>query len=1122
MDIGGWLRKVGLEQYEPAFRENKIDREILPRLTVDDLKDLGVALVGDRRRLLEAIASLRDQAASRGEEIAPINPIVRNDGSGSIGTAERRQLTVMLCDLVGSTAISVRLDPEDMREIIGAYHRCCAEAITEAGGFVAKYMGDGVLAYFGYPQAHEHDAERAVRAGLALVAAVPKLKTTAGVPLQVRIGVATGLVVVGDLIGSGAAQEQAVVGDTPNLAARLQALAEPGAVVIASSTRRLTGGLYEYRDLGTVALKGFAENVPAWRVLGAGTAESRFEALHADATPLVGRDEEVDLLMRRWEQAKRGEGCVVLVSGEPGIGKSRIAQSVLERLSGEPHARLRYFCSPHHRDSVLYPFITQIEHAAGFDREDTAATKLGKLESVLAQSAESIADSVTLLADLLSLSPGISSSPLPADPTRRRELILTALIGQIEALTRQRPGLILVEDAHWADSTSLELLDRMVERLPSLPVLLVMTFRPEFQPTWAGQARVTTLALNRLDEREAMALVSSVTGGKSLPMEVLSRILDHTDGIPLFIEELTKTVLEGELLREEPSGYALAGPLPPLAIPSTLHESLMARLDRQAPIKDVAQIGAAIGREFSYELMAAVAHRSEDQLRDALDQLTASGLISRRHAPSRASFVFKHALVQDAAYSTLLHSQRRELHARIAGVLEKDFPEMIRTQPEILAHHFSEAGLVDFAIEFWQRAGMRSADRSAHHEAIGHLRCALDQTGKLPAGHQRDERELKLTLTLAVSLLAAHGTGSIRVEECAVRAKNLSDNLHGLQSRFAAQRIMWHSSLLRQPVPRTVALATDLVGLAKEEGNPAKLAVAHRALGYSLFNAGEFREAADILAEGATLGDTIPEAEFTIYGEHPSMVCRTYGGQVRILMGFPESGGRLLNASVAHARHQNNTHSLAWALGVAAHTSQSQHEPAATARFASEAIETAREHRLPQWLALGERCKGWAIHQLGDFEGGLNLVRQGVRGWYETGAVLHTTHCEICLAESYLLQGQAAAARPHVAAARAHCTSHGENYLAAEIGRLEALLLQYEGAPTEVVEKCLANALETARLAGARLFELRSATALAGVMAGHNERHKAIDVLAPIYRRFTEGFETSDLKDAKALLEQLA
>jgi class 3 adenylate cyclase len=1118
MDLGSWLRSLGLAQYEAAFRENAINETILPKLTAEDLKDIGVTAVGHRRVLLDAIAALRGETPP-GAATEPANKPDRI--GGALPEVERRQLTVMFCDLVGSTSLSARMDPEDLRALIGAYHRCCAELVERNGGFVAKYMGDGVLAYFGYPQAHEHDAECAVRAGLGLVEEVPKLATSVGSPLEARVGIATGLVVVGDLIGEGAAQEQAVVGETPNLAARLQALADPGTVVIASSTRQLIGALFEYRNLGAMALKGFGKNVPAWQVLGVGAAESRFEALHATTLPLVGRDEEIDLLLRRWEQAKQGEGRVVLISGEPGIGKSRIAQTVLERLSGEPHTRLRYFCSPHHQDSALYPFISQIEHAAGFDREDAVATKLGKLESLLAQSGESIADTVMLVADLLSLSADIRSSPLPADPTRRRELILAALIGQIEALVRRRQGLLLFEDAHWADSTSLELLDRIVERLPRLPVLLLITFRPEFQPPWAGQARVTTLALNRLGEREAAALVDTVTGGKSLPIEILSRILDHADGIPLFIEELTKTVLEGQLLREEASGYALAGPLPPLAIPSTLHASLMARLDRLAPVKEVAQIGAAIGREFSYELLAAVGRRSDNQLSDALDQLTAAGLILRRGAPGRASFIFKHALVQDAAYSTLLRSQRQELHARIAKVLEQEFQEMIATQPETLAHHYSQAGLVDLAIEFWGRAGVRSADRSAHHEAVGHFRSALDLVGKLSPSQQRDERELELTLALAVSLIAVHGFGSIRVEECAVRAKGLSDKVYGSRRRFAALRVAWNSSLMRQPVPSTAALARDLFGLAEEDGNPAKLAVAHRALGYSLFIASEFREAAEILTRGATLADTISEGEFTIYGEHPSMVCRAYGGQVKIIMGFPESGVRLINASVAHAHQQNNAHSLAWALAVGAHISMSQHEPAATARFASEAIDMAREHRLPQWLALGERCKGWAITQLGNFDAGMSLLHQGVRRWYETGAALHTTHCEIGLTESYLLQGQAAAARSHLAAARAHCRSYGESYLAAEMDRLEALLLQCEGAPTETIERCLFKALDTAHQAGARLFELRSATTLARVMAGHNERHGAINILAPIYNWFTEGFDTVDLKKAKALLDEL-
>jgi class 3 adenylate cyclase/tetratricopeptide (TPR) repeat protein len=1115
--IADWLEKLGMSEYTERFVENGIEIDVLCELTDQDLEKLGV-LLGHRRRMLRAIRDLGDNSAPvTGPSALVTTEPTRQD------SAERRQLTVMFCDLVGSTALSARLDPEDLHGIVGTYHRCCNDLIKRNGGFVAKYMGDGVLAYFGYPQAHEHDAERAVRAGLAVLEAVPKLETAAGIPLQVRIGIATGLVVVGDLIGSGEAQERGIVGETPNLAARLQGIAEPNMVIIADDTRRLLGDLFELDDLGRKDLKGIVEPERAWAALRARSIESRFEALHTTGlTTLVGREEEFELLLRRWSRAKTGEGQVVLLSGEAGIGKSRLTAELLERVAVEPHTRRRYFCSPHHQDTALHPFITQIEHAARFDREDTVATKIGKLELLLAQSGENVGHTVTLVADLLSLLADIRGSSLPADPTQRRELILVTLIGQLEVLVRHRPGLVLFEDAHWADSTSLELLDRIVERLPPLPVLLVITFRPEFQPPWAGQARVTTLALNRLGEREARALVDAVTGGKSLPTEVRSRILDHADGIPLFIEELTKTVLEGELLREEAAGYALAGPLSPLAIPSTLNASLMARLDRLAPVKEVAQIGAAIDREFSYELIAAVVRRSDDQLSNALDQLTAAGLISRRGTPPRASFMFKHALIQDAAYSTLLRSQRQELHARIANVLEQKFPGMIERQPETLAHHYSEAGLVDLAIEFWRRAGVRSVDRSAHREAVGHFGCALDLLANLPPDLHRDERELELRLALAVPLIAVHGFGSTRVEDCAVKGKDLSDKLYGSQSRFAAQRVAWNSSLMRQPVPRTLVLAKDLVALAEEDGNPAKLAVAHRALGYSLLIAGEFREAAEILARGATLADTIAEGEFAIYGEHPSMVCRAYGGQAKILMGFPDSGARLVNASVAYGRHQNNAHSLAWALSVAAHIFHLQHEPMATARFASEAIDTAREHRLPQWLALGERSNGWATQQLGDFMGGLNLLRQGVRRWYETGAALHTTHCEISLAESYLLQGQSAAARSHLAAAQAHSRRYGEIYLAAEMKRLEALLLQCEGAPTAMIEECLANALATARQAEARLFELRSATALARAMAEHHERHKAIDLLAPIYGWFTEGFDTLDLKEAKALLDELA
>jgi class 3 adenylate cyclase len=576
-EIRKWLATIGLGQYADAFETNDIDMDLLKQIDDQMLKDIGVASAGHRLRIRNAIAKLTPRPTA-GIDSGSSTPI-------TAASAERRQLTVMFCDLVGSTALSTKLDPEDLRGIITAYHRCCTELVQRNGGFVAKYMGDGVLAYFGYPQAHEHDAERAVRAGLNLVEAVPKLATHAGSPLQVRIGIATGLVVVGDLIGAGAAQEQAVVGETPNLAARLQALAEPGAIVIALSTRRLTGGLFEYRDLGVVALKGFAEDVPAWQVLGAGAAESRFEALRTTTTPLIGRDEELDLLMRRWEQAKRGDGCVVLISGEPGIGKSRIAQTVAERISAEPHTRLRYFCSPHHQDSALYPSITQLERAAGLRRDDTDEQRLDKLEAVLAQGTNDLNEAVPLLAELLSIPTGDRYPPLNLTPQKRKEKTLHAQVRQVEGLAAQQPVLMVWEDVHWSDPTTRESLDLLIDRVPTLRVLVIITFRPEFAPPWIGRPHVTMLNLNRLPPRRRDEMIMQVTGGKALPKEIADQIVDRTDGVPLFIEELTKTVVESGLLVDAGERFTVTGPVAPLAIPTSLHASLLARLDRLAPTR---------------------------------------------------------------------------------------------------------------------------------------------------------------------------------------------------------------------------------------------------------------------------------------------------------------------------------------------------------------------------------------------------------------------------------------------------------------------------------------------------------------------------------------------------------
>jgi class 3 adenylate cyclase len=657
MDLGAWLRNLGLEQYEAIFRENAIDETVLPDLTDQDLEKLGV-LLGHRRRLLRAIANLenREKSASAIPAAAapPAAPLVHD-------TAERRQVTVMFSDLVGSTALSARMDPEDLREIIAAYHKCVAEIVRRLDGFVAQYLGDGVLVYFGYPQAHEDDAERAVRSGLELIAAVGGLKTRAS--LQTRVGIATGLVVVGDLMDSGSATERGIVGETPNLAARLQGIAQPNMVVIAESTRKLLGNLFELADLGAKGLKGIAGPVRAWAALRASSMESRFEALHATGlTALVGREEEFELLLRRWSRAKTGEGQVVLLSGEAGIGKSRLTAALLERLAGEPHARLRYFCSPQHTDSAFYPIIRQMERAAGLALDDSPQARLDKLDALLAQTSTSAQDAA-LFAEMLSLANDGRYPVIEMTPQQRRQRTLEALTAQMETLTRASPVLMIFEDVHWIDPTSLEVLGRAVDQTRTLRMLLSVTFRPEFEPPWIGRSHVTALTINRLGQRDIDAMIDHLVGNKGLPASIRQDIIERTDGIPLFVEETTKAVLEseGEGEAQRTDG---AVPSPALAVPASLHASLMARLDRLGPAKEVAQIGAAIGRQFSYALLASVVRQREAELGSALDRLIAAGLLFRQGAPPHATYLFKHALVQDTAYGTLLRSQRQELHAR--------------------------------------------------------------------------------------------------------------------------------------------------------------------------------------------------------------------------------------------------------------------------------------------------------------------------------------------------------------------------------------------------------------------------------------------------------------------------
>jgi class 3 adenylate cyclase len=1113
MDLGGWLRSLGLGQYEAAFRENAIDDTVLPSLTAEDLKDLGVGLVGHRRKLLDAIASLRAEASAKAP---PPDSLPATDKTAK-DTAERRQVTVMFSDLVGWTALSARMDPEDLREVIAAYHKCVAEIVRRFDGFVAQYLGDGVLVYFGYPQAHEDEAERAVRSGLELVAAVGGLKTR--VSLQTRVGIATGLVVVGDLMDSGNAPERGIVGETPNLAARLQGIAEPNMVVIAESTRRLLGNLFEFEDLGARDLKGIVGPVRACAALRTSSAESRFEALHAtDLTALVGREEEAELLLRRWSRTKTGEGQVVLLSGEAGIGKSRLTAALLERLSGEPHARLRYFCSPQHTDSALYPIIRQMERAAGLVLGDNAQARLDKLDALFAQTSTPI-DNAALLVEMLSLPNDGRYPTLELTPEQRRFRTLEALILQMQALTRQNPVLMIFEDVHWTDPTSLEVFGRMVDRIRSLRVLFIMTFRPEFTPPWIGRPHVTVLTINRLTDREIGAMVDHVVANKLLPANIRQDIIDRTDGIPLFVEEMTKAVLEaGSESVAEHTGAAL--PSPVLAVPASLHASLMARLDRLGSAKDVAQIGAAIGREFSHPLLAAVVGKSDAELELGLDRLIAAGLLFQQGVPPRATYLFKHALVQDAAYGTLLREPRRALHTRIAAAMYERFPEVIEQAPEILARHLTEAGQPFSAAKYWLEAGRHAAGRSANIEAVAHLTKGITGLRDLPETPARAELELALQLALGPALMAAEGFALKEAKSIYERASHLAEQLGDDRMRFVALWGMWMSQQVTGKGKEREALADELYRVAERLRDPGLYLQAHHSAWTNMMWRGRFLESRDHMRLGLSLYDRDEHRSHALtYGGHDPAVCALgQGALLYWLLGYPDQAVRSARDGIDLAATLSHMPSVGHALWFAAVTYYFCRDVSTVLDCSERLIALGHEHGLAQYQTIGNMAHGWALTQLGNVNEGLIELRQGVSRYGAMTRVMIALFSTM-LAEAELRVGSVQEAITILEACECETVSRDEVFWRAGILNMKGDALVAQHNPE--AEDCFRASLDIAREQKAKSLELRASAALARLYQKEGRHDEARDLLAPVYGWFTEGFDSLDLKEAKALLGEL-
>jgi class 3 adenylate cyclase/DNA-binding SARP family transcriptional activator/predicted ATPase len=1082
-----------------------------------------------------SIATLRfaDTGANPEREGGDESPLAAPDQSSpaaaeASGSPERRQLTILVCNMVGSASFSGGLDPEDMHDLTAAFHRAIADVVARFDGFVAQYLGDGVRIYFGYPAAHELDAERAVRAGLAIVDAVGTLKAASDATLRARVGIATGLVVVGEQLRICDTRQHVAIGEAPTLAGHLQAAASPGEIVIAASTRRLVRKMFDCRALPAVEVNG--QPIEAWQVRGETAGISRFEARREGAlTPLAGRQEEIDLLRRRWDQAKAGEGRVVLLSGEPGIGKSRLAVALGERLAGEPNTRLRYFCSPQHTDSALSPIIGQMERAAALAHDDSPQARLDKLDAMLARTSTPIVDAA-LFAEMLSLPNDGRYPALELPPRQRRQKTLEAFIFQVEARTRQNPVLMIFEDAHWTDPTSLEALDRLLSRIATLRALLIVTSRPEFAPSWTGQPHVTVLTINRLAQREVGVMIDGLVGNRPLPASTRQDIIERTDGIPLFVEEMTKAVLEAESQgAAEPMTAAI--PSPATVVPASLHASLMARLDRLGTAKEMAQIGAAIGREFSHALLGAVMRKPEAELAGALDRLIVAGLLFRQGMPPHATYLFKHALVQDAAYGTLLREPRRALHARIAEALESQFAEIAQSQPELLARHCTEAGLIEKASGLWGKAGQRSLERSALVEAAEQFMRALSQIEALPATPVLRREQIKLQVALLTPLIHIKGFAAPETKAAAERALLLIERAETLGEPpedplllFSVLYGFWAANVLAFNGDAMRGLAAQFLALAEKQGAAIPRMVGHRLMGVSLMCTGDIAESRAHYDRAIALYDPVEHRPLaTRFGNDTGVVVLGFRSWALWLLGHPAAALRDADDALDSARELGQAPTLMFALWlITIPHILCGNCSVATARL-QEVFALADEKGASPWKAVAMALQGCALALTGEAAEAVHMISSGISAWRSTGSTVFAPLCLSYLATAYVDLGKFDDARRCIGEAMATTEALKETWFEAEVHRVAGEIALKSPEPDAAqAEAYFERALAVARQQSAKSLELRAAMSMARLWRDQGKRPQARDLLAQVYGWFTEGFDTHDLMEAKALLHALA